>query len=112
MSRKESLGERMKLSWRKMPIAGIMFEPGSSVEYKTGDWRIEKKPLIDQDKCIRCMICWLVCPDVAIERVPKPYKNYQESVKEDYYHCKGCGICAAECPVDAIEMVEESRVVP
>jgi len=25
----------------------------------------------------------------------------------DLNHCKGCGICAHECPVDAIEMVEE-----
>ncbi len=29
----------------------------------------------------------------------------------DYYHCKGCGICAATCPVDAIEMVVESQAV-
>jgi len=112
MSKEASLGERMKLGWKKMPIGGVMFQPGSSVEYRTGDWRIDKKPMIDQDKCIRCFICWIVCPDVSIEREPKPHGKHQESVKVDYYHCKGCGICAAECPVDAIEMVEESRSVP
>jgi pyruvate ferredoxin oxidoreductase delta subunit len=112
MSQKESLSERMKLSWKDMPIGGVMFEPGSTVEYKTGAWRVEKKPLIDQDKCIRCLICWIVCPDVSIQRLPKSYKKYTESVEVDYEHCKGCGICAAECPVDAIEMVEESKVVP
>ncbi|MFP3216806.1 MAG: 4Fe-4S binding protein, partial [Vulcanisaeta sp.] len=25
----------------------------------------------------------------------------------DYDHCKGCGICAHECPVKAIKMVPE-----
>jgi pyruvate ferredoxin oxidoreductase delta subunit len=25
----------------------------------------------------------------------------------DLYHCKGCGICAKECPKKAITMVDE-----
>jgi len=94
------LSERMKLAWRETPIAGVILEPGSTVEYKTGDWRVGKKPVIDQKKCIKCLICWIVCPDVAIIRTEK-------GVSEDYYHCKGCAICAEECPVDAITMVSE-----
>jgi Pyruvate/2-oxoacid:ferredoxin oxidoreductase delta subunit len=27
----------------------------------------------------------------------------------DYDYCKGCGICAHECPRHAIEMVEEAK---
>jgi pyruvate ferredoxin oxidoreductase delta subunit len=30
-----------------------------------------------------------------------------EEVVFDYRYCKGCGVCANECPVDAIEMVRE-----
>jgi Pyruvate/2-oxoacid:ferredoxin oxidoreductase delta subunit len=26
----------------------------------------------------------------------------------DYQHCKGCGICVEECPVEAIDFVQET----
>ncbi len=97
---KKDLGERMKLPWKEMPIGGIMFQPGSSTEYKTGDWRILKKPVIDHKRCIMCLTCWIVCPDVSITRSEK-------QVDVDYYHCKGCGICANECPVKCISMEAE-----
>ena len=31
--------------------------------------------------------------------------------KIDLEYCKGCGICAEECPVDAISMVDESTPI-
>ncbi|RLG46872.1 MAG: pyruvate ferredoxin oxidoreductase [Thermoproteota archaeon] len=84
--------------WREIPIAGIPFK--RAVEYKTGDWRVFK-PVIDGEKCVKCGLCWMFCPDMAIswdgEGVPEV----------DYDFCKGCGICANECPVHAIEMVRE-----
>jgi Pyruvate/2-oxoacid:ferredoxin oxidoreductase delta subunit len=30
--------------------------------------------------------------------------------KVDYDHCKGCGICANECPTVAITMVREDSI--
>ena len=95
-----SLGEKMKLPWRKMPVGGVMTVPGASVEYKTGDWRIQLKPVINHDKCVMCLLCWIFCPDVSITRTEK-------TVEVDYFHCKGCGVCSNECPTKAIDMVRE-----
>lgn len=70
--------------------------------------------MIDQDKCIRCRICWTYCPEPAIRELDKPYtsksgRTYRVTYEIDYDYCKGCGICAEECPVKAITMVEEVR---
>jgi pyruvate ferredoxin oxidoreductase delta subunit len=85
-----------------VPISfgAVIEEPGSSIANKTGNWRTGKKPLRDPKKCIKCMRCWLVCPDNAIN----------ENIETNYDFCKGCGICAKECPVKCIEMVDEEEV--
>ena len=49
-----------------------------------------------------CDGCVVVCPDLAIERTPDGYR-----VLADY--CKGCGLCVAECPAGAMDLVEEAR---
>ncbi len=90
-----------KPGWKNVPMGGILLEPGSALKYKTGDWRAFK-PIIDQSKCINCLICWIFCPDAAINRLEK-------FVEVNYDYCKGCGVCANECPVKCIKMEEEKR---
>lgn len=85
------------LSWREIPIAASITTPGSSLANKTGSWRTFK-PVIDKNKCIKCFICWAFCPEAAV----KP-----ETFDINYDYCKGCGICAEECPVKAIKMISE-----
>ncbi len=65
-----------------------------------GTWRI-LKPEIDYEKCTRCMLCAMYCPEAAIvaEEEGKP--------EVDLRFCKGCGVCSNECPLKAIEMVKE-----
>jgi len=90
--------------WKEIPIGGSILEPGNSEHYKTGSWRTFK-PIWHEDKCIQCLSCWILCPDSSI--LVKDGKV----TGIDYDHCKGCGICAAECPekVQAIEMVLEEK---
>ena len=72
--------------------------PGSAGP--TGTWR-DMRPVIDEDKCTRCLLCWLYCPEDTILR------REDDMVYVDYEYCKGCGICANVCPVGAIRMVPE-----
>jgi len=71
--------------------------PGSFVESKTGSWKVFH-PEYDKGKCTMCNFCWFYCPEGCI---------YRKSDRMDFdmTYCKGCGICANECPVDAIKMV-------
>jgi 2-oxoacid:acceptor oxidoreductase delta subunit (pyruvate/2-ketoisovalerate family) len=43
-----------------------------------------------------------VCPDNAVLKLASA-GDYEF----DYDYCKGCGICAHECPCGAIDMVPE-----
>ena len=74
-------------------------KPSYAVAGKTGSWRVFT-PIIDLSKCVKCLNCWVFCPDDAINIDDKgfPHVNY------DY--CKGCGICSTECPTKAISMKE------
>ncbi|MCD6477844.1 MAG: 4Fe-4S binding protein [Candidatus Aenigmarchaeota archaeon] len=64
---------------------------------KTGKWRVFK-PIINEEKCIKCKLCWLYCPEnvITIDKNGHPKINYEI--------CKGCGVCADNCPVKAINM--------
>ncbi|MEV0287063.1 MULTISPECIES: NAD(P)-binding protein [unclassified Kribbella] len=53
--------------------------------------------------CLECDNCFGVCPDNAVIKLG-PGKGYEI----DLDFCKGCGLCAAECPSGAISMVRES----
>ncbi|MFB0560574.1 MAG: 4Fe-4S binding protein [Candidatus Lokiarchaeia archaeon] len=88
------------LAWDEIPSGGYLTEPGNAREYRTGDWRAGKKPVLYKDKCNNCLLCWIFCPEGAIERE-------EDGVEINYFYCKGCGICNGECPVKAIEMEEE-----
>ena len=53
--------------------------------------------------CFSCDNCYGVCPDNAVIKLGRPGERYEI----DLDFCKGCGICVAECPSGAIQMVPE-----
>ncbi|MDP8254138.1 MAG: 4Fe-4S binding protein [Candidatus Alcyoniella australis] len=96
--------------WKDLSLGIAITDAGNAKEYRTGDWR-SMRPVTDESKCISCGWCWLLCPDHS--RQPFPRKSpkadcpFDDFYDVDEYYCKGCGICAAECPTGAIKMVPE-----
>lgn len=88
----------------------LSVKPGTTRNNKTGGWRTYVPDFI-HEKCIACKTCSMVCPE-GICRPNK--KNKKNSSGKVYYepeldYCKGCGICAENCPVKAIEMISEIK---
>ena len=62
----------------------------------------EARRCLSCGNCFECDNCYGVCPDNAVIKLG-PGKRFEFN----YDYCKGCGMCAAECPCGAIEMVPE-----
>ena len=64
---------------------------------------------IDQDKCIRCGLCYIACEDTSHQSISKedgiPYNTY--TIKEE--ECVGCNLCKMVCPVERCITMKEQR---
>ena len=62
----------------------------------------EARRCLSCGNCFGCDNCFAVCPDNAVLKLASAGEY-----EFDYDFCKGCGICAHECPCGAIDMVPE-----
>lgn len=83
---------------KDLKLGGVIDKGGNSLENKTGEWA-SKIAVVDQAKCIKCHQCVIFCPEGCIHIGPD-----EKTVNVDGDYCKGCSVCATECPVKAISM--------
>ena len=62
----------------------------------------EARRCLSCGNCFECDNCYGVCPDNAVIKL-----GAGKRFAFNYDYCKGCGVCVAECPCGAIEMVPE-----
>jgi NADPH-dependent glutamate synthase beta subunit-like oxidoreductase len=68
-----------------------------------GNALFEARRCLSCGNCFECDNCYGVCPDNAVIKLG-PGKRF----RFNYDFCKGCGLCAAECPCGAIAMAPEA----
>ena len=84
----------------KLKYEGPFGDVGKIIAMPTGGWR-HKRPVIKAEKCCQCGWCHIYCPTGSVI-------DETQGVNIDLSYCKGCGICASICPVDAIMMIAEA----
>ncbi|MSU91763.1 FAD-dependent oxidoreductase [Rhodobacteraceae bacterium 2CG4] len=62
----------------------------------------EARRCLSCGNCFECDNCYGICPDNAVIKLG-PGNRFSI----DLEYCKGCGICATECPCGAIKMIPE-----
>ncbi|MEM3148432.1 MAG: 2-oxoacid:acceptor oxidoreductase family protein, partial [Candidatus Jordarchaeales archaeon] len=87
--------------WTDLPPVPVSTPSKGSIG-NTGDWRT-RKPVIDKEKCNKCLFCWMYCPEATINIDDSGFPQI------DYNYCKGCEVCFNECPRKAISMVVEEK---
>lgn len=88
--------------WFEYQAGAVLKSTGSTSQHKTGEWR-SRRPVLEERECRECARCWVFCPDASIRL------SNDGIYSVDYFHCKGCGICAEVCPVGAVTMVDENE---
>ncbi len=84
----------------EISVGCVLLKEGKAKPFIRGT-KSKVLPEWDRDRCVKCGVCYLFCPDAAITKVDEGYFD----VSREY--CKGCGICQQECWFGAISMAEE-----
>lgn len=80
---------------RAVPFGAVTPAPvGTQPLFTTSNWRVVR-PIRDEEKCTKCLQCYLACPDACWV-----YKEETDSLEWVGDFCKGCQVCIQQCPED------------
>ncbi len=86
--------------WERLPADRVRSFAEVQMPFGERAARAESARCFTCGRCTSCDTCLAACPDVAIVRNGHGYRVATE-------YCKGCGLCAAECPRGALRMVTD-----
>jgi len=86
-------------------IIGLSLE--NIVAHEELSRKMEWRAAIDDESCVRCDTCMIVCSDgghgaISVDEDRKP------SVDDE--KCVGCGLCSTACPAHCIEMKDRKKL--
>ena len=81
-------------------LARLLGRPEKPLNPANGVEQPRTAAVIDESRCIGCMLCIKACPVDAIVGAAKRMHTVLTA------SCTGCGLCLPPCPVDCIDMVE------
>lgn len=87
-------------------LAALLGKMGKPLNPKYGETKPREIAVIDEDRCIGCVMCIKPCPTDAIVGSAK---HIHTVIAED---CTGCGLCVDPCPVDCIDMLPVTDMDP
>ncbi len=99
--------EPQPVKFEEINLDYFTFSPRVSIPEGSISEAVGRMVEIEAERCFSCGVCngcnncWFYCPDASIVKLGE----IEYEVNYDY--CKGCGICANECPRGVIRMVEE-----
>ncbi len=91
---------------RLLPVVERKGEEEIELGLNSGEIAHEAQRCFSCGNCLACDNCWTLCPDSAVLKTKEVARDGSHYVF-DYDFCKGCGLCANECPCGYIIMQEE-----
>ena len=91
----------------KLPVGERTFDAEIEGDIGRAAAMAEAQRCLSCGNCLACDNCWTFCPDNAV------IKTVELALDGSHYlfdldYCKGCGLCAHECPTGFIQMLPET----
>ena len=92
----------------KLPVPERTFDAEIEGAISRAEALAEAQRCLSCGNCLACDNCWTMCPDNAVIKTVEMASDGSHYVF-DYDYCKGCGLCAEECPTGFIQSVPETN---